>query len=70
MTREQIKKVPISRPAEVLEAVPGLITPLRNCDGKTKQYFLRSFNLDPCADLSPHIDGVPNNLRTHGHGQG
>ena len=70
VTREQIDNRPISRPAEVLEVVPGLIATQHSGDGKANQYFLRGFNLDHGTDLSTFIDGVPNNLRTHGHGQG
>lgn len=70
VTQEQIENRPISRPAEVLEVVPGLIATQHSGGGKANQYFLRGFNLDHGTDLSTFIDGVPNNLRTHGHGQG
>ena len=70
VTQEQIENRPISRPAEVLEVVPGLVATQHSGDGKANQYFLRGFNLDHGTDLSTFIDGVPNNLRTHGHGQG
>lgn len=70
ITQEQIAYRPISRPAEVLEFVPGLVATQHSGDGKANQYFLRGFNLDHGTDLSASIDGVPNNLRTHAHGQG
>lgn len=70
VTAEQIAQRPLSRPAEALEVVPGLIATQHSGDGKANQYFLRGFNLDHGTDLSTSIDGVPNNLRTHGHGQG
>ncbi len=70
ITSEQIANRPLSRPAEVLEVVPGLIATQHSGDGKANQYFLRGFNLDHGTDLSTSVDGVPNNLRTHGHGQG
>jgi len=70
VTQVQIENRPISRPAEVLEVVPGLVATQHSGDGKANQYFLRGFNLDHGTDLSAFIDGVPNNLRTHGHGQG
>ncbi len=70
VTSEQIENRPLSRPAEVLEVVPGLIATQHSGDGKANQYFLRGFNLDHGTDLSASVDGVPNNLRTHGHGQG
>ncbi|MBL8296802.1 MAG: TonB-dependent receptor [Rhodanobacteraceae bacterium] len=70
VSSEQIAQRPLSRPAEVLEVVPGLIATQHSGDGKANQYFLRGFNLDHGTDLSTAIDDVPNNLRTHGHGQG
>jgi outer membrane receptor protein involved in Fe transport len=50
--------------------VPGLIATQHSGNGKANQYFLRGFNLDHGTDLSAIVDGVPNNLPTHGHGQG
>ena len=38
--------------------------------GKANQYFLRGFNLDHGTDFTTYVDGVPLNLRSHGHGQG
>lgn len=38
--------------------------------GKANQYFLRGFNLDHGTDFAATLDGVPLNLRSHGHGQG
>lgn len=70
VTVDQIAPRPLSRPAEIVEVVPGLIATQHSGDGKANQYFLRGFNLDHGTDLSVSIDGVPNNLRTHGHGQG
>ncbi|MFO7286010.1 MAG: TonB-dependent receptor [Gammaproteobacteria bacterium] len=61
---------PLLRVAEVLEAVPGLIAAQHSGTGKANQYFLRGFNLDHGTDFSTYIDGVPWNLRSHGHGQG
>ncbi len=61
---------PFSRPAEALEVVPGLIITQHSGDGKANQYFLRGFNLDHGTDLAISIDGMPVNMRTHGHGQG
>ena len=39
-------------------------------DGKANQYFLRGMNLDHGTDLALWLDGMPLNMRTHGHGQG
>ena len=38
--------------------------------GKANQYFLRGFNLDHGTDFATFVDGMPVNMRTHGHGQG
>ena len=38
--------------------------------GKSNQMFLRGFNLDHGTDFATWIDGMPVNMRTHGHGQG
>jgi hypothetical protein len=67
---EQLEERPLSRPGEVLEAVPGVIVTQHSGDGKANQYFLRGFNLDHGTDFATSIDGVPINLPTHGHGQG
>ncbi|MDO8979772.1 MAG: Plug domain-containing protein, partial [Afipia sp.] len=69
-TGEDVNARPFSRPAEALEVVPGLIVTQHSGDGKANQYFLRGFNLDHGTDLAVSIDGMPVNMRTHGHGQG
>ena len=61
---------PIQRVGELLEAIPGLIATQHSGGGKANQYFLRGFNLDHGTDFASFIDGVPVNMRTHGHGQG
>jgi outer membrane receptor protein involved in Fe transport len=61
---------PLLRPGDVLEAVPGLIVTQHSGSGKSNQMFLRGFNLDHGTDFSTSIDGMPVNLRSHGHGQG
>ncbi|MBC7575919.1 MAG: TonB-dependent receptor [Tardiphaga sp.] len=61
---------PLSRPAEALEVVPGLIVTQHSGDGKANQYFLRGVNLDHGTDLAISVDGMPVNMRTHAHGQG
>jgi outer membrane receptor protein involved in Fe transport len=67
---EEVNARPFSRPAEALEVVPGLIITQHSGDGKANQYFLRGFNLDHGTDLAISVDGMPVNMRTHGHGQG
>ena len=61
---------PMLRVAELLEAVPGMVAVQHSGSGKANQYFLRGFNLDHGTDFSTNVDGVPMNLRSHGHGQG
>jgi hypothetical protein len=70
VTGDEINTRPFSRPAEALEAVPGLIVTQHSGDGKANQYFLRGFNLDHGTDLAISVDGMPVNMRTHAHGQG
>ena len=59
-----------TRPAEALEATPGLLVTQHSGEGKANQYFLRGFNLDHGTDLAITMDGMPMNMRTHAHGQG
>jgi outer membrane receptor for Fe3+-dicitrate len=67
---EDLNARPVTRPGEVLEAVPGLIVTQHSGDGKANQYFLRGYNLDHSTDLAITVDDVPVNMRTHAHGQG
>ncbi|TPQ35631.1 TonB-dependent receptor [Bradyrhizobium guangdongense] len=67
---EELNARPVTRPGEVLEAVPGLIVTQHSGEGKANQYFLRGYNLDHGTDLAVYVDGVPVNMRTHAHGQG
>ena len=66
----RIAALPILRPGEVLEMVPGLIVTQHAGDGKANQYFLRGFNLDHGTDFATTVNGVPVNMPTHAHGQG
>jgi len=61
---------PLSRTGELVEVIPGVIATQHSGEGKANQYFLRGFNLDHGTDFAISVDGVPVNLRTHGHGQG
>ncbi len=61
---------PMLKVAELLEAVPGMVAAQHSGSGKANQYFLRGFNLDHGTDFTTYVDGVPWNLRSHGHGQG
>lgn len=67
---EDIQVPPLHRVGELVEAVPGMVATQHSGTGKANQYFLRGFNLDHGTDFSVALDGVPLNMRTHGHGQG
>ncbi|MDU0353414.1 TonB-dependent receptor [Paraglaciecola aquimarina] len=65
-----IQQRPMLRAGEVLEFIPGMVVTQHSGSGKANQYFLRGFNLDHGTDFSTSLDGMPVNMRTHGHGQG
>jgi hypothetical protein len=67
---QQLEERPVSRPGEVLEAMPGVIVTQHSGDGKANQYFLRGFNLDHGTDLASFVNGVPINLPSNAHGEG
>jgi outer membrane receptor protein involved in Fe transport len=67
---ETLNSRPVERPGEMLEATPGLIVSTHSGEGKANQYFLRGMNLDHGTDLAIWLDGMPVNMRTHGHAQG
>ena len=70
VSHEEILQRPILRPGDVLESVPGLVATQHSGSGKANQYFLRGFNLDHGTDFATSVDGMPVNMRSHGHGQG
>ncbi|MEZ5489538.1 MAG: TonB-dependent receptor [Gammaproteobacteria bacterium] len=67
---EELQARPLLRTGEILESVPGLVATQHSGSGKANQFFLRGFNLDHGTDFATSIDGMPINMRTHGHGQG
>jgi opacity protein-like surface antigen/outer membrane receptor protein involved in Fe transport len=67
---EDLNARPITRPGEILEAAPGLMTVMHADAGKANQYYLRGWNLDHGTDLATFWDDIPINLPTHAHGQG
>ena len=67
---ERLADLPLLRPGEVLETVPGLVVTQHSGDGKANQYFLRGYNLDHGTDFATFIDGVPANMPSNAHGQG
>ncbi|MGV3590211.1 MAG: TonB-dependent receptor [Gammaproteobacteria bacterium] len=61
---------PMFKTAELLESMPGMVAVQHSGSGKANQYFLRGFNLDHGTDYTTLLDGIPLNMRSHGHGQG
>src|SRR5690606_31505697 len=70
VSQQEIALRPILRTGDVLELVPGMVVTQHSGTGKANQFFLRGFNLDHGNDFATFIDGMPVNMRTHGHGQG
>ncbi|MDR2187129.1 MAG: Plug domain-containing protein, partial [Azonexus sp.] len=70
VANQRLAAVPLLRPGEALEMVPGLIVTQHAGDGKANQYFLRGFNLDHGTDFATWVGGVPVNMPSHAHGQG
>lgn len=67
---DDVARRPLQRAGDLIEFVPGLVATQHSGSGKANQYFLRGFNLDHGTDFATWVDGMPVNLRTHGHGQG
>ena len=70
VSAQRLAAMPLLRPGDVLEMVPGLIVTQHAGDGKANQYFLRGFNLDHGTDFATYLDGMPLNMPSHAHGQG
>ena len=67
---DRLAQRPLLRPAELLEAMPGMVVTQHSGDGKANQYFLRGFNLDHGSDFGTQLEGMPINMPSHAHGQG
>lgn len=67
---EMLKDIPLLRPGEALETVPGMVVTQHSGDGKANQYFLRGYNLDHGIDFATTLNGIPANMPTNAHGQG
>lgn len=67
---ETLIERPMLRTGEMLEFIPGMMVTQHSGSGKANQYFLRGFNLDHGTDFTVSVDGMPINMRSHGHGQG
>ena len=65
-----LQDIPLLRPGDALETVPGMVVTQHSGDGKANQYFLRGYNLDHGTDFALTIDGVPVNMPSNAHGQG
>jgi len=65
-----LQDIPLLRPGEALEMVPGLVVTQHSGDGKANQYFLRGYNLDHGTDFATTVDVMPVNMPTNAHGQG
>jgi outer membrane receptor protein involved in Fe transport len=70
ISQQELDLKPLLRVGEILETVPGLVATQHSGSGKANQFFLRGFNLDHGTDFATHVDGMPVNMRSHGHGQG
>ena len=70
VTAEQVALLPIARPGDVLETIPGLVISQHSGEGKANQYYLRGFNLDHGTDFATTVAGMQINMPTHAHGQG
>ena len=66
----EIEIRPMLRTGELMELIPGMSATQHSGSGKANQYFLRGFNLDHGTDFATYVDGMPVNMRSHGHGQG
>lgn len=66
----ELAERPRLRAGDLIEYVPGMVATQHSGSGKANQYFLRGFNLDHGTDFATFVDGMPVNLRSHGHGQG
>jgi len=67
---EDLQSLPLLRPGDTLDTVPGMVVTQHSGDGKANQYFLRGYNLDHGTDFATLVDGVPVNMPTNAHGQG
>lgn len=70
VTGRELELRTVYRPAEILEATPGLVVGQHSGEGKASQFYLRGFNLDHGTDLATFVDDMPVNQRSHAHGQG
>lgn len=65
-----LKIKPVRSAQDLLTHVPGLVIAQHAGGGKAEQIFMRGFDADHGTDVAIHVDGLPVNMVTHGHGQG
>ena len=70
VSHSEIALLPAFRPAQLVEAVPGLAATVHSGEGKASQYLMRGYNLDHGTDFAFYVDDMPINEPTHAHGQG
>ncbi len=70
VVNDELALLPVFRPGQLLETVPGLDVTSHSGEGKANQYLMRGYNLDHGTDLAVFVDGMPVNEPTHAHGQG
>src|SRR6202451_707743 len=51
VTGQELNALPVARPGEILEVVPGLAVVMHADGGKANQYYLRGYNLAHGTDL-------------------
>ena len=69
-SRDQIALLPMRKPEDLFDVVPGLFTMRNAGGGKAQQQFARGFLLDHGTDMAFFFDDVPINAVSHAHGQG
>jgi len=70
VVNDELALLPVYRPGQLLETIPGLDVTSHSGEGKANQYLMRGYNLDHGTDLATFVDGMPVNEPTHAHGQG
>jgi len=70
VVNDELALLPVYRPGQLLETIPGLDVTSHSGEGKANQYLMRGYNLDHGTDLATFVDAMPVNEPTHAHGQG
>ncbi|MCB9656137.1 MAG: TonB-dependent receptor [Sandaracinaceae bacterium] len=66
----ELRLRPFGSAGDLLNAGSGFYVIQHAGGGKANQYFLRGFDADHGTDVALHVDGIPVNNVSHGHGQG